>query len=251
MSRDIVLTCLTLAAVALPFFSEEPTALSPSAQKMTTANLALRGEPMPSEDHAARTEDGSCAPARGHRLAQPRVEPVPKESRTAAQSEFLAPFDAAGRQDNVFTTMANHPELARDWMTFASHILRRSTLPPRDREILILRIGWLCEAEYEWAQHVRIGKSVGLTDDDIRRISEGPSAAGLAPHDKLLLQAVDELRRDAFVSDDTWQALSRTYDTKQMMDLVFTVGEYNLVSMAANSFGVQLDEGLEGFPAIR
>jgi alkylhydroperoxidase family enzyme len=144
--------------------------------------------------------------------------------------------------------MANHPELARDWMTFATHILRRNSLPPRDREILVLRIGWLCNAEYEWAQHVRIGKRDGLTGDDIRRIGEGPQAAGLSEHDRLLLTAVDELHEDAFVSDATWQALAKSYSTEQMMDLVFTVGQYNLVSMALNSFGVQLDEGLEGFP---
>ena len=148
---------------------------------------------------------------------------------------------------NVFKTMANHPDLARDWMTFATHILRRNSLGVRDREILILRIGWLCKAEYEWAQHVRLGKTAGLTDDDIRRISEGPAAQGLSDHERLLLRAADELHDDAMVSDATWKALSATYNTRQMMDLVFTVGQYNLVSMALNSFGVQLDEGLDGF----
>jgi 4-carboxymuconolactone decarboxylase len=62
-----------------------------------------------------------------------------------------------------------------------------------------------------------------------------------------LLKAVDELHNDSFISDETWNALTQTYDTKQMMDLVFAVGQYNLVSMALNSFGVQLDPGLEGF----
>ena len=111
-----------------------------------------------------------------------------------------------------------------------------------------MRIGWLCEAEYEWGQHVVIGKVAGLTDVDVRRIAEGPGADGLAEHDRLLLTAVDELHDDACLSDDTWASLSKTYSTKQMMDLVFTVGQYNLVSMALNSFGVQLDPGLAGFP---
>jgi 4-carboxymuconolactone decarboxylase len=111
-----------------------------------------------------------------------------------------------------------------------------------------LRIGWLCQSEYEWAQHVRIGKTEGLSDDDIRRISTGPGGPGIGDHDSLLLNAVDELHADAFISDTTWNTLAKSYDTRQMMDLVFTVGQYNLVSMALNSFGVQLDEGLEGFP---
>jgi alkylhydroperoxidase family enzyme len=147
--------------------------------------------------------------------------------------------------------MANHPELAREWGAFASYILRANSLSPRDREILILRIGWLCNSEYEWAQHVRLGKAIGLTDDDISRICDGPTAEGLSKHDRLLLLAVEELRGDAMISDTTWAGLSKSYNQKQMMDVVFTVGQYNLVSMALNSFGVQLDEGLEGFSQLK
>jgi 4-carboxymuconolactone decarboxylase len=185
---------------------------------------------------------------RAQRLRKPRIEPVKKETWTAEQRTLLEPMEKAGRLYNVFSTMGNHAALAADWMKFATHVLRRNTLPPRDREILILRIGWLCQSEYEWAQHVRIGKAEGLSDDDVRRISAGPDGPGLGEHDRLLLKAVDELHADAFISDTTWNTLAKRYDTRQMMDLVFTVGQYNLVSMALNSFGVQLDEGLEGFP---
>ncbi len=182
------------------------------------------------------------------RIDAPRVPPVTKTTWTPEQQELLQPFDRDGVIFNVYSTMANHPDLFRDWLQFASHVLRRNSLPERDREILILRIGWLCKSEYEWAQHVRIGKTVGLTDADIQNIMDGPGAKGVSGNDKLLLQATDELHKDAFISEATWSALSKTYSKEQMMDLVFTVGEYNLVSMALNSFGVQLDAGLEGFP---
>ncbi len=155
------------------------------------------------------------------RLAEPRIAPVLKADWTDAQRELLTPFEESGRLYNVFTTMANHPELARDWLVFGGRVLNQSTLPPRERELLILRIGWLCQAEYEWGQHARIGKAAGLTDDEIERITEGPDADGWNVWDRTLLRAVD---------------------------VVFTVGEYNLVSMALNSFGVQLDPGLDGFP---
>ena len=182
------------------------------------------------------------------RIAEPRIKPVVKENWNDAQRELLAPYDEAGRLYNVYTTMANHEDLMRDWIVFASHVLRRNTLPPRDREILILRIGWLCQSEYEWAQHARLGMQEGLTEEEIVRITEGPDAEGWSDNDALLLRAVDELHKDAFITDATWNALAENYTEKQMMDLVFTVGEYNLVSMALNSFGVQLDEGLTGFP---
>ena len=148
---------------------------------------------------------------------------------------------------NIFKTLSHHPDLFRRWLVFGNHVLFKSTLPPRERELIILRIGWLCEAEYEWAQHVLIGKEAGLTTEEIDRIKAGPNARGWSEADKLLLQATDELRKDAFITDTTWNGLSQHFDTKQLMDVVFAVGQYNLVSMALNTLGVQLDDGLEGF----
>jgi alkylhydroperoxidase family enzyme len=177
----------------------------------------------------------------------PRIAPVAKQSWTPEQEALLRPLEQAGRLYNIFATLANHPPLYRDWLTFARYILSRSTLPARDREIVILRIGWLCQAEYEWAQHVRIGRDAGLTDEDFRRIAAGPEAESNA-HEQALLRATDELHCDARISDETWNRLARSYSTQQLMDLVFTVGQYNLVSMALKTFDVELDAGLEGFP---
>ena len=200
-----------------------------------------------SSNSQTANEENFAQRATGPRLSEARIVPVEKNAWTPAQSQFLAPLEQSGNLYNVFTTIANNSELAKEWWPFASYILRANSLSARDREILILRIGWLCNSEYEWAQHVRLGKAIGLTDDDIHRIRLGPTAEGLSEFDRLLLCAVDELRGDAMMSDTTWKGLSKTYSQKQMMDVVFTVGEYNLVSMALNSFGVQLDEGLLGF----
>ena len=149
-----------------------------------------------------------------------------------------------GQVFNIFKVLANHPALTKRWTPFAGHILSKQTLPFRDREMLILRIGWLCRAEYEWSQHVLIGKAVGLTEDEIDRISQGPDAPGWSEDDAALVRATDELHRDAFISDATWTVLARKWSVQQLMDVVFAVGQYNLVSMALNTLGVQLDEGL-------
>jgi 4-carboxymuconolactone decarboxylase len=150
-----------------------------------------------------------------------------------------------GKVINIFRVLMQHPKLARSWSRFAGYILSRQSLPARDREILILRIGWLNQAQYEWEQHVRIGKAAGLTDDEIDRIGKGP-AAGWDKHDTALLQAADDLFENSVVSDGAWKQLSERYNTEQMMDAVFTVGQYNLVSWALNSFGVPLDDYLPG-----
>jgi 4-carboxymuconolactone decarboxylase len=150
-----------------------------------------------------------------------------------------------GEVVNIFRVLMQNPKLARSWSRFAGYILGGQSLPARDREILILRIGWLNQAAYEWEQHVRIGKAAGLSDDEIDRISKGPKA-GWNKHDAALVQAADDLYENSVVSDEAWKQLSERFSTEQMMDAVFTVGQYNLVSWALNSFGVPLDDYLPG-----
>ncbi|HET9160924.1 MAG TPA: carboxymuconolactone decarboxylase family protein, partial [Caulobacteraceae bacterium] len=86
------------------------------------------------------------------RLATPRMPPILPDQRDAAQKAMMA-----GRPDyNIYKTLAVHPELYARWSGLGGFILNGSSLPPRHREMLILRMGWLCQAEYEWAQHARI-----------------------------------------------------------------------------------------------
>ena len=177
-------------------------------------------------------------------LSEPRITPLEMSEANAQRKALLGD----GPNINVTRTIARHPKLAEAWLTFARYVLSENTLPERDREILILRIGWLCQSEYEFGQHTILGKRVGLSDEEIKRITQGPDAPGWSDHDRALLHATDQLRKDAFIHDETWATLAKTYSTEQMMDVVFTVGEYNLVSMALRTFGVQLDEGVPGFP---
>jgi 4-carboxymuconolactone decarboxylase len=150
-----------------------------------------------------------------------------------------------GRDVNLFKVLMHHPTLVRRWTVFAGHVLRKQTLPPRERELLILRIGWLNQAEYEWAQHVEIAKREGISEAEIERVKLGPTGPW-ASDDATLLQAVDDLFENSVVSDATWNALAKKYSTEQMIDLVFTIGQYNLVSWALNSLGVPLDDYLPG-----
>jgi 4-carboxymuconolactone decarboxylase len=181
------------------------------------------------------------------RLDKPRIAPLEAEQWDDAAKDLMKPFAGRGRVLNIFKTLANYPDLAKRWMVFANHILGKSKLAIRERELIILRIGYLCQAGYEWGQHVLIARDAGVTDEEIRTAKTGPDTPGLSELDRLLLQATDELHADAHVSDATWQGLSQHLNTQQLMDVVFTVGQYNLVSMALNSFGVQADEGLPGW----
>jgi alkylhydroperoxidase family enzyme len=181
------------------------------------------------------------------RLLHPRIEPLESDQWSDEAASVMAPIAEAGPPLNIFKTLAHHPGLMRRWMVFANHVLAKSTLPARERELVILRIGYLCQAGYEWGQHVEIGRVAGLTDDEIRRIQAGPADPAWSDLDRALLAATDELHADSFVTDTTWEALAARLTTEQMMDVVFAVGQYSLVSMALNSFGVQPEDGLPGW----
>ena len=178
------------------------------------------------------------------RLSNPRIHPVKEEKMTQDQRAVLQRQKMRGSIQNIFLTMAQHINLAKRWLVFANHILNKSTLDPIDREILILRIGWLCQSGYEWAQHELIATAIGLSLEKIESIKIGEQAACWNKKERLLIIATNELHSDTFIRTSTWNGLKSYYTDPQMMDLVFTVGQYNLVSMALNSFGVQLDDDL-------
>jgi 4-carboxymuconolactone decarboxylase len=176
------------------------------------------------------------------KLPKPRIQPLQKGELTTEQLDLINQMGPHASNTNVFRTLIRHQKSFQRKLPFDIYIQQESTLPPRDKELLILRIGWLCQAEYEWAHHAIRGKQTGLTDQEILRISKGPEAEGWSVFDAALLKAVDELHKDAFISDSTWVALSERYTEQQIMDLIFTVGQYNMISMILNSFGIQLEE---------
>ena len=188
-------------------------------------------------------------PKKRSRLDHPRINPIAEPEWTEEQRTALNTFKGKdGRTMNVFTTLARNIKLAEKYFPFTRYILFESSIPFREREILILRIGWLCQSEYEFGQHTRVARRSGLTDDEILRITRGPDDPVWDPFDAALLRAVDELYADAFITDDTWNILAKRYNENQLIDLIMTIGQYNLVSMFLNTAGVQRDAGVAGFP---
>jgi alkylhydroperoxidase family enzyme len=124
------------------------------------------------------------------------------------------------------------------------HLLFGTTLSPRVRELLVLRVAAVRGAEYEWVQHVVLAGDAGLTGEDIDRIAEGPHG-GWSPLDRALVAAVDQLLADARIDDATWKVLAAELDDQQLMDLVFTVGAYDLLAMAFRTFDLPLDADLD------
>lgn len=147
---------------------------------------------------------------------------------------------------NALGLLAHHPELARAYHTFNGHVLFASTITPRQRELLILRVAAVRDATYEWTQHVVLAGDAGISPDEVQRLAEGSEAPGWSDIDGALITAAEELVADARISEPTWAVLAQEFDTQQLMDIVFTVGAYDLLAMAFRSFDVELDDDLRG-----
>ena len=172
------------------------------------------------------------------RLSEPRLAVVDESDLTEAQRDMLANRGAL----NIYKTLAHHVDLYNRWSPLGQFILNGSSISARHREMAMLRMGWLCQSPYEWSQHARIAKaSAGMSDAEIHAIAEGPSAPAWSDIDRAVLTMADELRYDAIISDATWADLRKTYSDAQVMELLFTSAQYQLVSMALNTLGIQIE----------
>lgn len=178
------------------------------------------------------------------RPPEPRIPPLGEGERDDQARELLSQAGgAAAGAAHIFSTLVRHPGLFRKWLPFGGKLLA-GKLPARDRELLVLRTGWNCRSDYEWAQHVRIGRRAGLTREEIERVrADGDlGEAGWSPVDATLLRAADELHTDACLSDATWAALSERYDERQLVEVPMVVGHYHMIAFTLNSLGVQVED---------
>jgi len=173
---------------------------------------------------------------------KPRIPPIPATERDAETEDLLA---AAGpfADNNIFTTMVRHRRLYKRWLPYGTAMLY-AKLPPRDRELLILRTADRCDSDYEWIQHCRVAKDAGLSEAEIEQVRAGPDGGHWSNFDASLLRAVDELIDDHIISDATWTSLAERYDDYLLIEVPMVVGHYFTVGLTLNTLGVQLEAGM-------
>ena len=167
--------------------------------------------------------------------AEPRIAPL------AGDVEGLAPL-------NIFRTLAKHPKLLDRFGRFGGYLLYRGLLPARERELVILRVGWQSGSVYEFGQHTVMGQEAGVTLEEVERLARAETS-DWPEADRDLLVFADELCATTSVSDATWGRLAARWSEPELLELLVVAGFYRLVSGLLNGAGVQLEDGTPGWPA--
>lgn len=188
---------------------------------------------MRGEDHVAR---------------DPRIAPeaAPDEEQSGLLSKTLITPDSEPL--NLFRVLVRYPELMKRVNALGGMFMAHSSLPSREREIVILRVSWSSGCEYEFAQHAPIGRRAGLTQEEIDLLGRPVDAGDWDEEDAALIRLTDEIVQDLEVSDETWDLVSRRHDVNQMMELVLLAGYYQMLAAFLQTLRVPLEEGSERFP---
>lgn len=184
---------------------------------------------------------------RGPRPTDFRIPPITEPDDELAEI-LSGTLVMDGKPLNIFGVLGHHPDLLKRFNRFAGWMLNRGVLPPREKEVIILRIGWNAQSVYEFGQHTRIGLDRGLTEQEIWALTQPVDAHAWSEGDRALIAMADDLAADDCVSDATWQALQVRWENDALIEMLVLAGTYRLVSGFLNSTGVQLDDGVASWP---
>jgi alkylhydroperoxidase family enzyme len=192
-------------------------------------------------------ESGSTRNVRVDTSRMPRIQPLEYDEvdeQLRKDWDELRPAPHRPRQNaekdpDSFRIWMRHPALFRVRTQLVTYLMDTTVLPPRERELAIVRSGWLCGSDEQWVNHSKIGMACGLTQAEIDRIPAGPDAPGWSEHDAAIMRAVDELHDDCRIGEDTWTALAKRYDDAQLLELITLVGNYHSVAYLQNSVGIR------------
>jgi len=174
----------------------------------------------------------------------------PSRARVEPDARVLGKIAGKIAAANVVATFAHHRELSDRFAPLFDLILNHGITPRRQRELVILRTGWNCGSEYEFGQHTLFGRDAGLSYAEIAATTRPLSTHPWPEEDRLLLQMADDLYVDTCVTDATWKQLAARWAPAEILEFAASVLCYVAVAGIINTFGIQLDPGVPGWPDI-
>ena len=144
---------------------------------------------------------------------------------------------------NIFRMMGHGGDLIETFSRMGAYLLNFTSLDPILREIAIVRVGVLSNAGYEVYQHERISRRIGMSDELIAGIHEGPMAAVFDDAQREVMAFTDDVVANVRASDATFEPVRRRLGDKALQELTMTVGYYMMVSRYLETFDVDIEVG--------
>lgn len=190
----------------------------------------------------------------------PRVAPLERESvaeEVQKTTQLLRGNVVAARAPlpldaipEIMFTMVRFPAIWEKLIALTIEIQGPdAVLEIRDRKLAILRTGWLCQAPYEFGEHVLQARRAGFTEAEIERITIGAEAPEWDDHERAILQAAEELHSGAMISDPTWGQLSKRLSDHQLVELVILIGQFAATAYFQNALRLRLEPNNQGLSA--
>jgi 4-carboxymuconolactone decarboxylase len=144
----------------------------------------------------------------------------------------------------IMFTMCRFPDLWHKLIDLTLEIQgANARLELRDRKLAILRTGWLCQAPYEFGEHVNQARRAGFSAEEVERITIGSAAPEWSEHERAILRATEELHANAMVSDGTWAQLASKLSEHQLVELLILVGQFVATAYFQNALRLRLEPG--------
>ena len=144
---------------------------------------------------------------------------------------------------NIFRMLAHAETAFIPYLRFGATILGELQLDPGLRELAILQVAKQSEADYEWVQHVAIGRYAGLTDEQITAVQAGDieNPASLTDTERAVLAFTAEVVRGPRVSERAFAAVSQRLSAREIVELLLTIGNYLMLARLMTTLEIETD----------
>lgn len=180
-------------------------------------------------------------------MAEPRIELLSLEETAAIHTEVgVAPEKAFA---NIYRTLMHKPKFGFLINELVELLLTESTLEPRLRELVIMRIGWLNKGAYEWTHHWRLALGDGVAESDLLAMRNWQASDQWSPKERALFSATDESLASGTVSDETMDECVKHFASEQeLIDAMATISVWDMISRLLITLRVPLEEIVEAWP---
>jgi alkylhydroperoxidase family enzyme len=171
-----------------------------------------------------------------------RVGILKNEQAAPAIREIFQKMEANGsRVTNIFRVMAHCPRVGLYFLRMADSILYKGAVPPKLRELAILRVGIICQAKYEFTHHVPIALGTGIKQEQIDVLPDWEKSEQFIEQERAVLRYTDEVTKNIRVKDDTFAAVRNLLNEEGIVELTATIGYYGMVCRILEALQVELE----------